>query len=332
VFRQGGTASNADAGGIDAGRAWFPYAAAVNLQQLRYVVATAEHGTMTGAARACAVGQPALTRAVRALERELGLMLFERQGRCVGLTGDGREIVAVARRALAEIDAIEAYARRAGSDVVAGAVLTIAATPTVQSDLGSGLVSDFWVQYPQFPIRFVGCESPEAVGDAVTTGRADVGICDLPASPGLVELAYETREVVLVAPPGSALPDPFPVERLGELAFVLPAAGSVRRAALESFFRALGHRPKVAFETDERAAWIPAVLAGLGCCIWWRFQGGPALELGAQVLAFDPPMHREIAVVHRGGPPTPPVAGLLRLAARRRDAPVAPAVPWAERL
>jgi DNA-binding transcriptional LysR family regulator len=294
----------------------------VNLQQLRYVVATAEQGTMTGAARTCSVGQPALTRAVRALERELGLVLFRRQGRCVELTDDGREVVAVARRALAEVDAIGAYARRAGA--AAPAVLTIAATPTIQADLGSGLIRDFWLRFPQFPIRFVGCESAVAVGEAVTGGRADVGICDLPSTPGLVELRYETREVVIVAPPGSVLPDPFPVGRLGELAFILPAAGSMRRATLDAFFGALGQRPKVAFESDERAAWIPAVLAGLGCCIWYRHQGRPALELGAQVLALDPPMRREIAVVHRGGPLGPPVDGLLRLAAERRDAGAPP--------
>jgi DNA-binding transcriptional LysR family regulator len=292
----------------------------VNLQQLRYLVATAEQGTMTGAATICSVGQPALTRAVRALERELGLVLFRRQGRCVELTDDGREVVAVARRALAEIDAIDAYARRA-----VPTVLTIAATPTIQSDLGSGLIRDFWLRFPQFPIRFVGCESAAAVGEAVTGRRADVGICDLPSSPGLVELRYETRDVVIVAPPGSTLPDPFPVGRLGELAFILPAAGSMRRATLDAFFGALGHRPKVAFESDERAAWIPAVLAGLGCCIWYRLQARPALELGAQVLAFDPPMRREIAVVHRGEALGPPVEGLLLLAAERRDAQVRPA-------
>ena len=70
----------------------------MNAQQLRYVVATAELGTMTRAAQSCAVGQPALTRAVRALEKELGVTLFRREGRRVEITDEGVEIVALARR------------------------------------------------------------------------------------------------------------------------------------------------------------------------------------------------------------------------------------------
>jgi LysR family cyn operon transcriptional activator len=55
----------------------------MNLQQLRYLVATADEGTMTSAATACHVAQPVLTRAVRALERELGVLLLRRRGRGV---------------------------------------------------------------------------------------------------------------------------------------------------------------------------------------------------------------------------------------------------------
>lgn len=43
----------------------------MNIQQLRYVVATAEHGSMTAAAATLYVAQPALSRAIRLLEREL---------------------------------------------------------------------------------------------------------------------------------------------------------------------------------------------------------------------------------------------------------------------
>ena len=61
----------------------------MNLQQLRYVVATADAGSMTAAARAVPVAQPALSRAVRALEAELGVELFATRGRSVELTESG---------------------------------------------------------------------------------------------------------------------------------------------------------------------------------------------------------------------------------------------------
>ena len=284
----------------------------VNLQQLRYVVATADEGTMSRAAFACRVAQPALTRAVRGLERELGLVLFRRRGRSVEITDDGRAVVAAARRVLDEVAGIEGYARRRAHD----RVLTIAATPTLQSDLGSGLVRDFWARYPQFPVRFLHCDSGVAVGNAVRSGRADAGIADLPVAAELVGVPFEWREVVLLAPAGSGLPDPLPVGMLGELDLVVPTAGTVRRAELEQLFDDLGVTPTVAFESDERATWLPAVAAGLGCCLWYRARG-EADATGVEVRGLDPPMQREIAVVHRPEPLHPAVAGLVALAAGR---------------
>ena len=70
----------------------------MNLQQLRYLVAAVDHGTMTSAAAAMHVSQPALTRSVRSLEREIGVPLFERVGRGVRLTPAGREVVQSAYR------------------------------------------------------------------------------------------------------------------------------------------------------------------------------------------------------------------------------------------
>lgn len=285
----------------------------MNLQQLRYLVATAEEGTMTAAARACAVAQPALTRGVRGLERELGVALFRRRGRTVELTDEGRVVADAARRVLAEVLAIEEYARGR----VADRVLTIAATPTLQSDLGSGLVSEFWSRYPQFPVRFLHCDSARGVGEAVVAGRADVGIADLPVTYELVGVPFEWREVVLLAPPGSGLPDPLPAALLGELALVVPTAGSARRAELERLFADLRVTPTVAFESDERASWLPAVTAGLGCCLWYRARGGAAGAPGVDVRRLDPPLQREIAVVHRPERLDAAVAGLVELARSR---------------
>src|SRR5690606_25076085 len=84
----------------------------MNLQQLRYVVSTADEGTMTHAAAANHVAQPALSRAIRALEAELGVTVFDRKGRGVRLTGDGAEVVAIARRILADVDRLGAVGQK----------------------------------------------------------------------------------------------------------------------------------------------------------------------------------------------------------------------------
>jgi LysR family transcriptional regulator, cyn operon transcriptional activator len=288
----------------------------VNLQQLRYLVATADHGTMTRAATACHVGQPALTRAVRALERELSLPLLARHGRRVELTPDGRDVVEIARRILADVDALERLGRGDGREQV----MALAATPTIQADLGSGLISDFWLAHPEHPVRFVHCESRQAVSEAVANRRADAGISDLPVDPALVAVPFEHREVVIVAPPDADLPDPFPVDRLGELPLVMPTRGGHRRAEFDALFAELGITPQVAFESDERSSWTPAVLAGVGCCVWYRAQGDAAAALGATVLRLDRHLGRSIGVIHRPGPQRPPVHALIEVARTRAEA------------
>lgn len=285
----------------------------MNLQQLRYLVATADHGTMTAAARSCHVAQPALTRAVRALEQELGLELLRRAGRRVELTTHGEEVVETARRVLDDVAAIE----RLGREDRIEQVLTIAATPTIQADLGSGLIAEFWRKHPEFPVRFVHCESRQLVGEAVSTGVADAGVSDLPAGEHLQVVEFEAREVVVLTPPGYGLPDPLPLHRLGELPLILPTRGTLRREAFDAMFAELDIEPAVVFESDERASWPPAVVAGVGCCVWYRAQGDAVAASGAEVRALDPPLGRPIGVVCRPGPSSPAVSALLRLATAR---------------
>src|SRR3954453_9658557 len=72
----------------------------MELRQLTYLVAVADHGTFTAAARASHVAQPSLSQAVRALEGELGVELFRRTGRAVVLTSAGHAVVAHPREVL----------------------------------------------------------------------------------------------------------------------------------------------------------------------------------------------------------------------------------------
>ena len=50
----------------------------MTLQQLRYIVAIAEAGTLSGAAKALFISQPSLTKTVQELENEMGIKIFER--------------------------------------------------------------------------------------------------------------------------------------------------------------------------------------------------------------------------------------------------------------
>ena len=69
----------------------------MNIQQLRYVVAISEAGSLNKAAELLYVSQPSLTNAIRELEKELGITIFHRSGKGVSLTNDGAEFLQHAR-------------------------------------------------------------------------------------------------------------------------------------------------------------------------------------------------------------------------------------------
>ena len=83
----------------------------MNIRDLRYVAAVAEHGHFGRAAAACHVSQPALSGQVKKLERRLGVVLFERAKGRVRVTPAGARIVAKARALLAIADDIEQTAQ-----------------------------------------------------------------------------------------------------------------------------------------------------------------------------------------------------------------------------
>lgn len=277
-----------------------------NIQQLRYVVATADHGSMTAAATALFVAQPALSRGVRQLERELGVTLFRRSGRGVALTSAGADVVRRARRALASIDTLHAIT------TPESAPLTIAASPTLQVAIAIPLLAALRERGLRVPTRLVGCASSHEVVDLVASGEADIGLCDGDVDAGaLARVPLGNAEVRLYAPATADLPDRVGVGDLDGLPLVVPTSASPRRAALDAFFAASGVTPTIAVETDERNAWLATVSAGLASCIWHSVGGGLEPAPGVRSHRFDPPLLRPLSAVHPAVGSSPVVLTLL---------------------
>ncbi len=78
----------------------------MTIQQLRYAVAISEAGSLNKASEILYIAQPSLTSAVRELEKELGVTLFSRSGKCVTPTNDGIEFIHYARQVLQQYDVL----------------------------------------------------------------------------------------------------------------------------------------------------------------------------------------------------------------------------------
>ena len=85
----------------------------MNLRDLRYLVAVADHHHFGRAAEACFVSQPTLSTQIKKLEAELGVELIERTPRQALLTAPGERVVERARIVLAEADSIRRIAQQA---------------------------------------------------------------------------------------------------------------------------------------------------------------------------------------------------------------------------
>jgi DNA-binding transcriptional LysR family regulator len=79
----------------------------MTLKQLRYVVTVAETGNITEAAKKLYIAQPSLTSAIRELEKEYDLIIFNRTRKGIELTIDGEEFLGYARQVLEQADLIE---------------------------------------------------------------------------------------------------------------------------------------------------------------------------------------------------------------------------------
>lgn len=79
----------------------------MHLQQLKYVVKVSEMGSFSHASKLLYISQPTLSQQIASLEEELGVKLFLRHSRSVGLTEAGREYVQYARKILNDLEALE---------------------------------------------------------------------------------------------------------------------------------------------------------------------------------------------------------------------------------
>jgi LysR family transcriptional regulator, cyn operon transcriptional activator len=263
----------------------------MNLQQLRYLVATADEGTMTRAAEALHVAQPALSRAVRAVESEIGVTVFERTGRGVRITRQGREVVGIARRILSDLDRLAA--------VGASETLRVCAISGQAREIGSPAVARYVAQR-RGRVALDVVDTPDEVVDNVRDGRAQLGIVDLPAPTDLTAISLGWQELVLVHPPAWTLPDPLPVTELSGLPLVAPASDDWRHEALERNLRAAGVDPAIAAETTERDVLIGLVQQGAGAWFSYGRQAQAAVAGGAGVVHLTPMPVREVGIVNLG--------------------------------
>jgi DNA-binding transcriptional LysR family regulator len=174
----------------------------VETRELRYFVAVAEELHFGRAAQRLAMAQPPLSRAIRQLERRLGVVLLHRTTRSITLTEAGAVLLREARAALAAVDAAERRTRRAAGRP--GVVLATKAGAS--SELLSKLLDAYAAEPGAVAVEVLLC-GPGEQEALLRDGRADVALLHRPfdTTAGLDTEDLHTEQQVLVLPAGHPL-------------------------------------------------------------------------------------------------------------------------------
>ena len=170
----------------------------MNLRDLHYLVALAEHRHFGRAAEASFVSQPTLSTQIKKLEDELGVALVERTPRKVLLTETGREIARRARGVISEIDEIKAIAQRT-RDPESGS-LRLGVFPTLGPYLLPHLVPLVRARFPRLELLLVE-EKTEHVIRMLREGSLDAGVLALPLHEDSLHSEFLFEEPFVLAVP-----------------------------------------------------------------------------------------------------------------------------------
>ncbi|MFI0448021.1 LysR family transcriptional regulator [Actinomadura sp. 6N118] len=239
----------------------------MDLTTVRWFLMVAELGHVTNAAAELRVSQPGLSRAIARLEEELGIRLFDREGRGVRLSVYGRIFAEHARRLVAEQEAARRALAQAADPERGEVVLAFLHTQGVW--LVPELLRGFRQRHPQVTVRLIQ-DRAVWLEEAVREGRADVAISS--PQPETAELAWApliTERLQLAVPADHRLAGRRRV-RMAELAgepFVGIKQGGGLRTILDELAARAGFRPEIAFEGEELQTVRGLVAAGLGVAL-----------------------------------------------------------------
>ena len=177
----------------------------MTLTELRYIVAVARERHFGRAAEACFVSQPTLSVAVKKLEEELGVTLFERGPGEVSITPPGQKIVEQAQRVLEEAARVREIAA-AGRDPLVGP-LRLGAIYTIGPYLLPKLVSIMRRTAPSMPL-LIQENFTRSLSESLKSGDVDAILIALPfEEPGIATRAVYDEPFLVAVPKGHAWED-----------------------------------------------------------------------------------------------------------------------------
>ena len=286
----------------------------VTFRQLRVFTEVARHGSMARAAESLHLTPPAVSMQIKELETQLGLPLFDRQGRKVSLSTAGEYFVVHAKRLLAALkEADDAMARLKKLE---HGLLTIGLVSTAKYFVPQ-LLARFHEEHPGVDVRLRVVGNRSQLVELMQSGEVDLSVMGgAPKEIHTRSESFAAHPLVFVAPPGHPLLRGG-THAVGELApypIIARENGSGTRTAMEKFFAEHRFDKRIAMEMSSNETIKQAVMAGLGLSFLSLHTMGLELRSGLlQLLDIaDAPVMRMWNIVHLSSKLLSPAAEAFR--------------------
>ncbi|MBK9135044.1 MAG: LysR family transcriptional regulator [Betaproteobacteria bacterium] len=247
---------------------------AVSFKNLKSFVTAVDAASLSAAAQALKMAQPALSQQIAALEQHFGGKLLQRSNLGVTATAAGQELYKHARLLLEQLEQAEREVARRGR-AIGGTVSVGLATYSTTSILATPLLKATRERHPDINL-FINDSFGLVLSEMVMTGRMDMALIYAPAHlKGVTLEPLLVEELFLIAPPGAALPEPvaggddetLPLAALAGLDLLLPGRTHFLRRLIDGAFAQAGLQPRVRAEIESAATLREAIESGLGATI-----------------------------------------------------------------
>ena len=277
----------------------------MNIQDLRYVVALAEHGHFGRAATACNIAQSTLSTQIKNLETQLGVTLFERTTKSVSVTTVGAEIVGRARQVLAEVDAIMSVGQHTSGPLAGG--FSLGVIPTLGPYMLPWLVPALKREYPA--LRLVLREDLTApLLERLGSHRLDAALVALPVPDDRMETLPLFDEPFWFAQPKGRKPAAASVMREDELRgqpLLLLTEGNCLRDQALAICGTADREAEGDFRATSLGTILQMVATGLGNTLLPAMACGEARSRAVSTRPLAAGVGRRIGLVWRRSYPKP---------------------------
>jgi DNA-binding transcriptional LysR family regulator len=292
---------------------------AFTLRQLQFFIAAAEAGSVSGAARDLSISQSSVTEAIRSLEDDLGVALFERQARGLLITHKGSAFLRHARQILADV-ATARTTFQVDAETATGR-LSLGVTSLVAGYVLSDILQRYRRAFPQVDLNVIE-DNGDYLQHLLIGGELDVAVLLTSSVKDRMALNVET---LLVSPYRLWLPLGHPLAQQESIALEELAGSPLIQLMVDEIEEstrlltvALPVKPQIAFRTRSVEAVRSLVATGAGLAILpslvyrpWSLEGD---RIEIRDVSGDLPSVQVGLAWRKGAPLSPPAHNFVRSA------------------